>query len=63
MDIDEPLRPEPTGAASLAKEDLETLSVEELEERIALLEAEIARSKQMVASKQSSQSTAEDVFR
>lgn len=63
MDLDEPLKPEPTGAASLAKEDLEALSVFELEERIALLKAEIARTEKMIISKNSSQDSAEDVFR
>lgn len=62
MDLDEP-KPEPTGAASLAKEDLEALSVFELEERIALLKTEITRAEVMIVAKQSSQNSAEDVFR
>lgn len=43
MDIDD--RPRPTGdlASQLAKESLDHLSVDELGERIGLLEAEIAR--------------------
>ena len=63
MDLDEPRKPEPTGAASLVKEELETLSLEELEERLDLLKAEITRSEQMIASKRSSHDSAEDVFR
>ena len=63
MDLDEPLRPPPTGAVSLAKEDISAFSVSELEERIELLKAEIARSEQLIASKRSSQDAAEDVFR
>ncbi len=62
MDMDEPRKLAPT-AASLAKEDLEALSVFELEERLDLLKAEIARTGQMIASKQSSQDSAESVFR
>lgn len=62
MDMDEPRKREPT-AASLAKEDLEALSVFELEERLDFLKAEIARTGQMIASKQSSQDSAESVFR
>ncbi len=46
MDADENLpRRKDDLAAQLAKQDLDPFSVEELEERIALLEAEIARSR------------------
>jgi len=43
--MDEPDRPRPSGDAAslLAKEDLSPYSIDELGERIALLEAEIAR--------------------
>lgn len=63
MDLDEPLRQPATGAASLAKEDLEDFSVSELEERIEILKAEIVRSEQLIVSKQASQNDAEGVFR
>ena len=44
-------------------EDVALLSVEELTERIALLEVEIIRLKEAIESKQSSRSAAEDVFK
>lgn len=62
MDFDEPLRPPTIGAASLAKEDLEDFSISELEERIEILKAEIARSEQLIGSKKASQGDAENVF-
>ncbi len=43
--------------------DLETWSIEELTERIAELEAEIARIKEIIATKEASRSDAEAVFR
>ena len=43
--------------------DLSTLSVDELKARIALLNEEIARIEAVVASKSSSRSTAESLFR
>ena len=63
MDLDEPLRQPLSGAASLAKEDLADFSVSELEERIEILKTEITRTERLIASKQTSQSAAEDVFR
>ncbi len=63
MDLDEPLRPPTTGAASLAKEDLEDFSISELEERIEILKVEIERSERLIASKEASQGDAENVFR
>ncbi|OJY67494.1 MAG: hypothetical protein BGP16_02920 [Sphingobium sp. 66-54] len=47
MDFDDAPRPARPGdlAAQLAKEDLDRLSVSELEERIALLTAEIERTR------------------
>ena len=43
MDLDDLPRPKGDAASKLAKEDLSPYSQDELEERIALLEAEIAR--------------------
>ena len=43
MDLDDLPRPKGDAASKLAGEDLGPYSQEELEERIALLEAEIAR--------------------
>lgn len=53
----EPLRPKPS------KLELETLSVEELNNYIAELEAEIKRVRAMIASKQDHRSDAEAFFR
>jgi uncharacterized small protein (DUF1192 family) len=44
-------------------ENLDLLSLSELEQRIALLEAEISRVKAMVVSKQASKSAADAFFR
>jgi uncharacterized small protein (DUF1192 family) len=44
-------------------ENLDLLSLAELEHRIALLEAEIARVKAMIVSKQASKSAADAFFR
>ena len=43
MDLDDLPRPKGDAASKLAKEDLAPYSQDELEERIALLHAEIAR--------------------
>ncbi len=43
--------------------DLSTISVDELEERITLLEEEIVRIRAEIAAKQSSRDAAESVFR
>lgn len=43
MDLDDPPRPKGDAASKLAKEDLSPYSQDELDERVALLEAEIAR--------------------
>ena len=53
-----PVKPGPA-----AGEDLSNLSVEELEERVEVFEAEIARLKQVIASKQSSKTTADSFFK
>lgn len=47
----------------LGKEDISLLGVEELRDRITLLNQEIARSEEMIASKQGSLSDAEAIFR
>lgn len=57
-------RPKPSGPmAALAVEDIELLSVEELADRIARLEAEIARTRRMQDRKGVSRSVAESLFR
>lgn len=45
MDLDDLPRPKGDAASKLAKEDLGPYSQDELDERVALLEAEIARVK------------------
>ena len=45
MDLDDLPRPKGDAASKLAMEDLSPYSQDELEERVALLEAEIARVK------------------
>ncbi|WP_394730229.1 DUF1192 domain-containing protein [Altererythrobacter sp. GH1-8] len=45
MDLDDLPRPKGDAASKLAKEDLAPYSQDELDERVALLEAEIARVK------------------
>ncbi len=64
MDPDD-LQPKrvPDSLKVLAMEDISLLGVEELRERITLLNQEIARSEDMIASKQGSLSDAEAVFR
>ncbi|MDP8994173.1 MAG: DUF1192 domain-containing protein [Pseudomonadota bacterium] len=64
MDLEElfPSRPgDPV--AELAKQDLDPLSVEELEARIAALEAEIARVRAKIDAAVKFRASAEDIFR
>jgi uncharacterized small protein (DUF1192 family) len=53
----------PDNLQVLGKEDISLLGVEELRERITLLNQEIARSEEMIASKRGSLSDAEAIFR
>jgi uncharacterized small protein (DUF1192 family) len=46
-----------------APPDLARLSIDELQARIAALEAEIARCREMIAAKQKTLNTAQSVFR
>jgi uncharacterized small protein (DUF1192 family) len=63
VDLDDLPRQRPMGAAALAKEVLDNLSLYELKERIELLEAEIARTRGLMDAKQSSQSAAAKLFK
>jgi uncharacterized small protein (DUF1192 family) len=49
--------------AQLAKEDLDPLSVDELQERIELLKAEIARVEQHMANAARHRSAADELFK
>ena len=64
MDLDElfPSKPDDP-LALLAKQDLDPLSVDELHERIAALEAEIARVKAKIEAAVNHRASAEDLFR
>jgi uncharacterized small protein (DUF1192 family) len=63
--MDEPAGARPLrgdGLKALTREDLEIYGVSELEERIELLEAEIARSRAQIAKKQATKSAADALF-
>ena len=64
MDLDElfPSKPDDP-LALLAKQDLDPLSVDELHERIAALEAEIARVKATIEAAVNHRASAEELFR
>jgi uncharacterized small protein (DUF1192 family) len=50
------------GLLELAREDLDFFSVEDLQERIAALEAEIGRARAQIGRKQSGRAAAEALF-
>ncbi len=64
MDLDELLPDKPDDPlVLLGKQDLDPLSVDELEARIVLLEAEIARVKAKLASARAFRNSADDLFK
>ena len=64
MDIDELFPDKPDDPLTLlTKQDLDPLSVEELHDRIALLEAEIARVKAKLEASVNFRASADDLFR
>jgi len=64
MDLDELIPDKPDDPlVLLGKQDLDPLSVEELEARIALLEAEIARVKAKLQSSVNFRASAEELFK
>ena len=64
MDLDDLFPGKPVDPlVALGKQDLEPLSAAELEERIVLLEAEIARTRARIAFAASHRASAEDLFR
>jgi uncharacterized small protein (DUF1192 family) len=62
MDLDELLPKKTSGLAAL-QEDLSRFSIEDLDERIRALEAEIERCREMRASKQSTMAAAQTFFK
>ncbi len=64
MDLDELFPDKPDDPlVLLGKQDLDPLSVDELEARIILLEAEIARVKAKLESSRAFRSSADDLFK
>ncbi|MGK6318123.1 DUF1192 domain-containing protein [Sphingomonas sp. DT-204] len=64
MDVDDSLpRKSRDLVAELARQDLDPFSVEELAERIAALEAEIARAKQRIERAVNHRASADALFR
>jgi uncharacterized small protein (DUF1192 family) len=64
MDLDELFPDKPDDPLKLlTKQDLDPLSVDELHDRIAVLEAEIARVKAKLDSSVSFRASAEDLFK
>ena len=64
MDLDELIPDKPDDPLKLlAKQDLDPLSVEELEARIALLEAEIVRVRAKLDASVSFRATADELFK
>ena len=64
MDLDDILpRKQSAPLAALAREDLDPLSVDELNERIAALEAEIARARTRIERAVNHRANADAVFR
>jgi uncharacterized small protein (DUF1192 family) len=61
--MDDDLKPRPKPPEHVLGQDLSTLSIHELGERIALMKIEIARLEADMAKKQSSKTAAESVFK
>ncbi|MCP3732408.1 DUF1192 domain-containing protein [Sphingomonas sp. MG17] len=63
MEMDDLPRRKDDPAAQLGKQDLDPFSVEELDERIALLEAEIARCRQKKERAVNHRASADSLFK
>ena len=63
MDMDDLPRPKPDRLGDVEKEDLDDYSREDLKERIARLQAEIARAEKALEAKGASQAAAEAFFK
>ena len=62
MDFED-LEPRPANVIAWSQQDLTTMSIDELEERISDLRAEIKRCEDMIESKQGSRKGAESFFK
>lgn len=60
---DETVRPQAQARNHVVGQDLSTLSIEEIDERIAVLRQEITRLEQMRVEKQASKTAADAVFK
>lgn len=60
---EEELEPRKKPSLALAAQDLSMMSIEDLEERIAEMKAEIERCQAMIVSKQGSRADAESFFK
>lgn len=63
MDLDDLPRKQSGPLKDLEREDLSTISVEELEERVERLQEEIGRTQQEIQSKQASRAAADAFFK
>jgi uncharacterized small protein (DUF1192 family) len=63
MDIDEPKEPPDLTLSKIAKQDLYSMSVGDIEERIASLKTEIIRCEKALADRGSTRSAAEKIFK
>jgi uncharacterized small protein (DUF1192 family) len=63
MDFEEPKQAPDLTLKTICKQELSTLSVGDLEERIASLKAEIARCEQALGDRGSTRAAAEKLFR
>jgi uncharacterized small protein (DUF1192 family) len=63
MDIDEPKEQPDFTLLKIGKQDLYTMSVSDLEERVASLKAEIARCEKALGERGSTRAEAEKLFR
>lgn len=63
MDFDDLPTKKPSPLTDVEKEDLSTISADELEERVTRLEAEIERTKAEITAKKSSRAAADAFFK
>lgn len=63
MDIEEPVNEPDLTLKSISRQDLYALSIGDLEERIAMLKAEIARCEKALADRDSTRAAAEKLFK